>query len=98
MNYYESMVVFNPDLSETELKEENQKFADLIAKLNGEIVKTDYFGKRTLAYLIKKKREGHYLVNYFKIPPKELGKLENFYHLADNILRYNILRKHSLDS
>ena len=92
MNKYESMVIFTPDLTEEEVKKENQKIADLVGKLKGSIAQTDYLGKRTLAYDIAKKREGHYIVNYLTLPPEETGKLERHYALAENILRYNFLK------
>ena len=97
MNYYESMLIFDPDLTEKEVKEENDKIIDLIAKSKGDTVKTDYIGRRTLAYLIKKKREGYYLVNYFQLPPTEVGKIERYYLLADKILRFNLLTMNKAD-
>ena len=93
MNYYESMVVLKPELSEKDINEEVKKLEDLITQLKGNIIKTDYMGKRSLAYMIKKYREGHYVVNYMKLPPTEVGKVEIYYRLSENILRYNLLRK-----
>ena len=93
MNYYESMIILSPDLKEEQVNQENQKIAELIEKQNGSIEKTDYMGKRTLAYPIRKKGEGYYIVNYFNLPPTELGVIENHYKLSESILRYNILRR-----
>ncbi|MBW6516574.1 MAG: 30S ribosomal protein S6 [Candidatus Cloacimonetes bacterium] len=89
---YESMIVFNPDLSEEDVKSENEKILSMIQSFNGEILKTDDWGKRTLTYEIMKKKEGYYLINYFKMEAKNLAELENQYKLNESILRYNLLR------
>ncbi len=92
MNKYESMIIVNPDLREDDVRKENQKITDLIAKENGTILKTDYVGKRTLAYLINKKEEGYYLVNYMEMSPKTADSLTKHYVLSENIMRFNFLR------
>jgi len=89
---YESMIVFDPDLSEEDLKSENEKLLNLIKSFKGEILKTDDWGKRTLSFEIKKKKEGYYLINFFKMEAKNLAELENQYKLNEKILRYNLLR------
>jgi small subunit ribosomal protein S6 len=92
VNTYESMIILNPDFTEEELQAENEKILSLIKSLGGEFLKTDDWGKRTLAYEIKKKREGYYLINYFRLDTKKITELENQYKLNENILRYNLLR------
>ncbi len=92
MNSYESMIIFNPELKEDDLNSENDKILELIRNLGGEVLKTDIWGKRSLAYEMNKKREGYYYINYFRIDTEKITDLENSYKLNDNILRYNILR------
>lgn len=89
---YESMIVLHPDLTEEQLTTENEKILAIIKSFGGEILKTDVWGKRTMTYEIKKKKEGFYLINYFKMETKNLTELENQYKLNENILRYNLLR------
>jgi small subunit ribosomal protein S6 len=91
MNNYESMVIYTPNLTDQEAVAENDKLIDLIKSLKGEIVKTDNWGKRSLAYEINKKREGHYVINYFKLPPVSISEIEKFYRLSETIMRNNIL-------
>lgn len=92
MNKYESMIIVNPDITEEDVKKENQKLAELIAKSNGKMIKTDFVGKRKLAYQINKKDEGYYLVNYFEMSSEAVNTLTKHYVLADNIMRFNLLR------
>ena len=91
MKYYESMVIFTPNLSDQDAVAENTKIHELVKKLQGEIVKTVNWGKRNMAYEINKKREGHYMINYFNIPANALPQLERHYRLTEQIVRYNLL-------
>ncbi len=88
---YESMVVFSPSLTDEALKEENEKILSFIKDNDGEILKTDEWGKKTLAYEIKKFYEGFYFVNYFNLEPAKTYDLERIYRLNENIIRYNLL-------
>ncbi len=91
MNQFESMVIYHPDLSENEVNTENDKLLSLIKELNGKIIKTDYWGKRTLVYPIKKRKEGTYFINYFALPVENIDKLERHYKISEKIIRFNIL-------
>jgi small subunit ribosomal protein S6 len=86
------MLIFSPVLKEDDLNSENDKVLDLVKSLGGEVIKTDIWGKRSLAYEIDRKREGYYFINYFRIATEKIAELENYYKLNDNILRYNVLR------
>ncbi len=88
---YESMVILSPGLGDDGAKKENEAIVKFITDLGGELVKTDEWGKRELAYEINKLREGYYFINYFKLEPDKVKKLQNKYKIADNIIRYNIL-------
>ena len=88
---YESMVVFSPSLSDDAVKEENEKILSFIEENNGEILKTDEWGKKTLAYEIKKFNEGYYFLNYFNLESAKTHDLERTYRLNENIIRYNLL-------
>ncbi|MFA5498816.1 MAG: 30S ribosomal protein S6 [Candidatus Cloacimonadia bacterium] len=92
MNSYESMIVLVPELSDSEYTKVIDSIKEKIAALDGEVVETVTWGKRTLSYEIQKKKEGYYLINYFSLDPAEVKELERFYQLNENILRYNVLR------
>ena len=88
---YESMFVLAPTFSEDESKTESQKIQDLIKKFGGEIADVDEWGKRNLAYEIKKFQEGYYFVIYYQLDPLKINELESNFTINENILRYNIL-------
>ncbi len=93
LNNYESMVIFSPSFSEEEVKKENEKILNFIKENEGEVTELDFWGKRNLAYEIGDFKEAYYFVNYYKLAPHLITKLENFLKLNEVIIRFNILVK-----
>ncbi len=91
VNKYESMVIIDPVLSNDETLKENEKITNWITENGGEIIKTDNWGKRQLAYEINKKKEGFYFINYFTMDAKKAIEMERFYRLNEKVLRFNLL-------
>jgi small subunit ribosomal protein S6 len=91
MNKYESMLIFDGALTKEDALAENQKIVDFIAQLGGELVETIDWGKRQLAYEIKKKNQGYYYINVFLMPTDKVPELERNYNLKEQILRFNMI-------
>lgn len=88
MNHYETIYIVNPTLDDDSLKEAIDKFSDLIKKLKGYIVKVNEWGKRKLAYDLKRFDKGYYVVLDFCALPKMVTELERDLKLDDRILKY----------
>ena len=88
MNHYETIYIVNPTLDDEALKEAIDKFSDLIKKLKGSVVKVNEWGKRKLAYELKRFDRGHYVVLDFCALPKIVTELERNLKLDDRILKY----------
>ena len=88
MNHYETIYIINPTLDDDPLKEVIAKFSDLIKKLKGSIVKVNEWGKRKLAYEVKRFDKGYYVVLDFCALPKMVTELERNLKLDDRILKY----------
>jgi len=88
MNHYETIYIVNPNLDDDSLKEAMNKFSDLINKLKGYIVKVNEWGKRKLAYEVKRFDKGYYVVLDFCALPKMVTELERNLKLDDRILKY----------
>jgi len=88
MNHYETIYIINPTLDDDPLKEVIAKFSDLIKKLKGSIVKVNEWGKRKLAYDVKRFDKGYYVVLDFCALPKMVTELERNLKLDDRILKY----------
>jgi small subunit ribosomal protein S6 len=88
MNHYETIYIADPTLDDDSLKETIDKFSDLIKKLKGFIVKVDEWGKRKLAYEVKRFDKGYYVVLDFYALPETVTELERNLKLDDQILKY----------
>ena len=69
MNKYESVIIINPSIEEQAIKDLVTKFTDLINN-NGKVESVDERGTQKLAYPIKKKEEGYYVVINFEAKQK----------------------------
>ena len=76
MNNYELMVIFTPVLSEEEFKSAQKKYADLVTENGGEVLHTNPWGLKSLAYPIAKKTTGLYWVMEYKAPTDFNEKLK----------------------
>jgi small subunit ribosomal protein S6 len=88
MKRYETIYIANPNLEDDALKEVVTKFSDIIEKKSGSIVKIDDWGKRKLAYEVKRFDKGHYVLLDFCSFPEAVTELERNLKLDDRILKY----------
>jgi small subunit ribosomal protein S6 len=75
MNNYELMVIFTPVLSDDDFKAAQKKYMDLVTENGGEIVHSNPWGLKSLAYPIDKKTTGLYWVVEYKAPSSFNEKL-----------------------
>ncbi len=93
MNNYEGVFILKASLDTESQEKLIEEIKSVITKNKGETEQVQSWGKKKLAYLIKKQPEGiYYLVN-FKLAPAALKKVENTYKLNDLILRVLLVRK-----
>lgn len=92
MKNYEALFVLRPDQEES-VKKVTASITDSIKKNKGKILKEDNWGKQTLAYPIKKHREGIYYKLNFSIEPLLIETLNRGYELDSSILRTLIIKR-----
>ncbi len=64
----------------------------MISKDNGKITNIERWGKKRLAYHVKKNKQGTYILIQHESEPKTLLELRNAYQLIEDILRYQVIR------
>ncbi len=89
---YELIYLVRPTADEQTLAAVNDKVAKFIAGNAGEILKRDDWGKRRLAYPLKKFNEGFYQVLQLNLPATGVRELERSLQLTEDVLRYLIVR------
>jgi len=63
-----------------------------ITAQGGEVIKVDPWGKRRMAYAIRKRREGYYVLIETNMPPQAVAELERHMRLHEPIMRYLVTR------
>lgn len=90
MRNYEIAVVLHPDL-EIDLATTLEKIEKIITKNGGKITKKDNWGKRKLAYKIKKQDWGIYVFYTIEIDPSGVAKINQTLRITEEIMRYLIV-------
>ena len=85
---YESAVLINAALEEDQIQSLISRIKELISSNDGEITDIEDWGRKRLAYMIKKSKIGYYIIFQFNAYPQIISTLEKFYKLDENILRY----------
>lgn len=89
MRRYETIVILSPEHSEEERETLIKRWTDLVERFKGEIVKVENWGQKKLAYDIKKKSRGHYILLDYAVKDTLLIKeLERILRLEDMVLKY----------
>ena len=91
MNKYELMFVVNV-ADEEKIKAAVQLVQDVIKKIGGTVDKVDEWGKRALAYEVKKQREGYYLVVDFQADSAQISELDRVIKIHEEIIRHIIVK------
>ena len=93
MENYEGIFIVKPEVKDEDVKNVFKIISDGVTKHGGTIKKEEPWGKRALAYPVKKAKEGHYFKLDFSAPTDAISKLEELCRLNDNILRTMITRR-----
>ena len=85
---FELVFVLRPDLEDADIEAIRDRTAKVIADGDGHVLLIDDWGKRRLAYDIKKYGKGHFYVITFLAGPDLIGELERTLRIDDSVLRF----------
>ena len=91
MKEYELTVLVHPDL-EADLEKPLTKVRNLITSNGGEIIKEDNWGKKKLAYSIRREDFAVYVYFEVKLPAEAPLKISNVLNITDEVLRYLLVK------
>lgn len=89
---YELMVILDPEIDERTVAPSLDKFLNVIRNDGGTVENVDIWGRRRLAYEIKKKSEGIYAVVNFTATSDATVELDRQLKLSEAVLRTKVLR------
>ncbi|OGO37984.1 MAG: 30S ribosomal protein S6 [Chloroflexi bacterium RBG_16_57_11] len=88
MREYELMCVVHPDLDENALSEMVKRISGWVTDNGGTVLKADVWGKRQLAYPIRKQKQGQYVLFQVNMAPSTGAILERNLRFQEPILRF----------
>jgi small subunit ribosomal protein S6 len=88
MQGYESIFIVDPNVTEEQLTGLLDKFRGLVEHQGGKVVQHAFWGRRKLAYNVKKRDYGLYHVFYLDRSPNALKVLEHQFQIEDNVLKW----------
>ncbi len=91
MNPYELLLIITPDHDENEAEALTNQVKGIIEG-GGTLLKVDPWGKKRLAYPIRKRSEGYYVLYIFECIPGFVAELNQSLHVIEAILRYMVVQ------
>jgi small subunit ribosomal protein S6 len=91
MRNYELMFIIHPDLDDTALNGVVEKVKSWIVDAGGSIAKVDIWGRRRLAYTIRKQREGQYVLINAQMAPTSSAELDRNLRFLEPVMRFMLL-------
>ncbi len=88
MRRYESVIILDPEIPDDEIQGFTEKFTSLIKTSGGEIIKIEDWGAKKLAYPVKKRDKGRYLLLDFVGLPALIAELERQFKITEEVMKF----------
>jgi len=88
MRNYELVCIFQPDLDETAFKGAVERVSNWVTEADGSMDKLEVWGRRRLAYIIRKQTEGQYVLLNISLDPKAASGLERNIRYLETVMRH----------
>ena len=92
MRKYEIVVISDPDVDERQVSPLMDKHLKTITEAGGTVDNTDVWGKRRLAYEIRKKPEGIYVILNVTAEPATVKEMDRLMTIDEQIMRTKVMR------
>ncbi|MBI4227792.1 MAG: 30S ribosomal protein S6 [Candidatus Omnitrophica bacterium] len=94
---YEGLFVLDGELSEEALAKTQRQITEQIVTLGGAVERQEPWGKRRLAYRVRKRRDGFYWLVVCRLPAAAVGALVSWCAMQESILRRLLVRAPAVD-
>jgi small subunit ribosomal protein S6 len=93
LHEYELVVVMNPEIPEEDVPAAIERVTGAITSRGGEVQEVQPWGRRKLAYPIKRHMEGNYVLTNIRLDPARAHDLESNFMISEDILRHLLIRR-----
>jgi len=92
MPEYELVTVYSPQIPDEELPQALERLHSFVTARGGEVKAVDHWGRRRLAYPIRKFNEGNYVVTQLALDAPRVAELEANLRISEEVIRYLLVR------
>jgi len=92
MRSYEVMFIAHPDLDDASLNALLERAKGWITSNGGQVTQVDLWGRRRLAYPIRKQNEGQYVLMQTQMEPTKTSEVERNMRLNEQVMRFQVVR------
>jgi small subunit ribosomal protein S6 len=85
-------VILSPEIGDDTVGESLGRLEQAITSRGGEVVDTNNWGRRRLAYPIRRHLEGNYIVSQIKLDPGQVPNLESSLRISEDVIRHLIIK------
>jgi small subunit ribosomal protein S6 len=89
---YEMVVILSPEIGDDVVAGSLERLNQNITSRGGEVVDVNHWGRRRLAYPIKRHFEGNYVVSQIKLDPGQVPDLESSLRISEEVIRHLIVK------
>jgi small subunit ribosomal protein S6 len=89
---YELVLVIDPDIVEEDVPSAIDKVSQFITGRGGTVAGVNRWGRRKLAYPIRRHIEGNYVLTQFRLDPNQIAGLESSLGLVEEVIRHLVVR------
>jgi len=93
MRHYETLFIINPELTEEDTAAVVEKFSGILTDRGANMVKIDLWGRRRMAFLVKKFNKGFYVLFDYGADPAAVAEMERIFKIDEQILRFLTVKK-----
>lgn len=94
---YEVIAILNPNVTNEFVETKISDWTAIIKEYNSELHRVDRWGKKNLAYEVKKFRQGYFLLLHIEGEHSVIAELERRFRISDDVIRYQTVKLNELE-
>jgi|SRR5581483_7578549 len=89
---YDVIYILDPNATAEEMAAVSTKVEQIVTDSKGAVLKKDDWGKRRLAYMVKKHREGHYVFFHLSISTEAIAEVTRNLRLLEKVIKFSVVK------